>query len=228
MREQAERLRAYCEEHGLQVLEVIEDAGVSGAAYAGRPGLTKVRERVAEGGVSVVLATERDRFARQPEIIYLLKKEFARHGTALRALNQQADDTPVGVLTEGILDQIAMFFRAQFAERSMENKRRKAREGKASGSGTPPFGFRYSEDRRSLEVDEVTMPTVRRIFSEVADGATLHAVCKALQQEGVSPPAGGSAGIPRASRECSRTTPTCHTASRNCGSAGWGRACWPR
>jgi site-specific DNA recombinase len=142
LREQAERLLAYSEEHGLQVLEVVEDAGVSGAAYAGRPGLTKVRGRVAEGGVSVVLATERDRFARQPEIIYLLKKELARHGTQLRALNQQADDSPVGVLTEGILDQIAMFFRAQFAEKSMENKRKKAREGKASGSGTPPFGFR--------------------------------------------------------------------------------------
>jgi hypothetical protein len=79
---------------------------------------------VAESGVSVVLATERDRFVRQPEIIYLLRKELAQRGAQL---------------TEGMLDQIAQFFRATFAEKSRENKVKKAREGKASDSGAPPY-----------------------------------------------------------------------------------------
>jgi site-specific DNA recombinase len=196
LREQAERLRVYCAEHDLEVLEVVEDAGVSGAAYVNRPGLTRVRERVAEGGVSVVLATERDRFAREPEIIYLLRKELARRGTQLRALNQQADDSPVGQLTEGMLDQIARFFRATFAEKTRDNNFKKAREGKASGSGTPPFGFRYSVDRRAVEVDPETMPTVRRIFSRVADGMSLHVVSKALKEEGVPTPGGGARWYP--------------------------------
>ncbi len=196
LREQAERLRRYCEEQGLEVLEEVEDAGISGAAFTDRPGLTRVRERVAEGGVSVVLAAERDRLARQPEIIYLLKKELARHGTQLRALNQQGDDSPVGQLTEGMLDQIAQFFRATFAEKSRENKIKKAREGKASGSGTPPFGFVYAADRRSLEVDEPTMSLVRRMFEMVADGKTLYAVCKAFEEEGLPTPRGGSRWYP--------------------------------
>jgi len=196
LREQEEKLRRYCQEHGLAVLELVEDAGVSGASFSNRPGLTRVRERVAEGGVSVVLATERDRFARQPEIIYLLKRELDRHGTQLRSLNQQGDDSPVGRLTEGMLDQIAMFFRATFAEKSRENKRKKAREGKASGSGTPPTGFAYSADRRSLVVDEPKMAVVRRVFSMVADGATLNAVCSTLQEEGVPTPGGGERWYP--------------------------------
>lgn len=196
LREQEERLRRYCGEQGLAVLEVVEDAGVSGAAYVNRPGLTRVRERVAEGGVSVVLATERDRFAREPEITYLLKRELERHGTRLHALNQRGDDSPVGQLTEGMLDQIARFFRATFAEKSRENKRKKAREGEASGSGTPPTGFAYAADRRSLVVDEPKMAFVRRVFSEVADGATLNAVCKALGEEGVPTPGGGERWYP--------------------------------
>ena len=196
LREQAERLRLYCKEQGLAVLEEVEDAGVSGAAYADRPGLTRVRERVAEGGVSVVLATERDRLARAPEIIYFLKKELARHGTQLRALNQQGDESAVGQLTEGMLDQIAQFFRATFAEKSRENKIKKAREGKASGSGTPPFGFAYSTDRRALVVDEPSMVLVRRMFEMVADGGSLYSVCKAFHEEGAPTPRGGPRWYP--------------------------------
>jgi hypothetical protein len=37
LRERAERLRAHCAEHGLEVLEVVKDASVSGAAYATVP-----------------------------------------------------------------------------------------------------------------------------------------------------------------------------------------------
>ena len=156
-----------------------------------RPGLNRVRELVAGGGVSVVLATERDRFAREPAYLYLLKREFEEHGTTIRALNQQGDDSPVGELTDGMLDQIAKFFKATFAAKSRENKIKKAREGKASGSGTPPYGFAYSEDRRSLVVDEPRMTVLRRMFSMVADGATVHSVKKTFEEEGVPTPGGG-------------------------------------
>jgi len=192
LREQAGRLRDYAEASGLVVLEVVEDAGVSGAAFVGRPGLTRVRELVAQGGVSVVLATERDRFAREPAIAYLLKKELAEHGTKLKALNDQGDDSPVGELTDGMLDQIAKFFKATFAAKSMENKLKKAREGKASGSGTPPYGFAYAADRRALVVDEPTMAVVRRMFSLVADGATVHYVKKTFEAEAVATPGAGA------------------------------------
>ena len=190
LREQAERLHAYAGATGLEVLETVEDAGVSGAAFD-RPGLNRVRQLVSEGGVSTVLATERDRFAREPAYLYLLKREFEEYGTSLYALNGATDDSPVGELTEGMLDQIAKFFRATFAAKSRENKLRKAREGKASGSGTPPYGFRYSEDRRSLVVDEARMAVVRRMFRMVADGATLHSVKKTFEEEGVPTPGGG-------------------------------------
>ena len=42
---------------------------------------------------------------------------------------------------------------------------------------TPNFGFRYNAARDGYEVDEATMPTVRRIFRMVGvEGASLHAV----------------------------------------------------
>ena len=60
---QLEALRSFAEAEGYEVVEEISDPGESGA-YLGRPGLDRVRDLVAKDGVDVVLAQDRDRFAR--------------------------------------------------------------------------------------------------------------------------------------------------------------------
>jgi site-specific DNA recombinase len=60
------------------------DPGQSGASLE-RPGMDRVRDLVAAGGVSLVLAQDRDRIAREPAYRYLLRREFEDHGTKIRA-----------------------------------------------------------------------------------------------------------------------------------------------
>jgi DNA invertase Pin-like site-specific DNA recombinase len=60
--------------------------------------MDRVRDLVQGGRVSVVLAQDRDRFAREPAYHYLLREEFAEGGTALRALNDRGDGSPEGSL----------------------------------------------------------------------------------------------------------------------------------
>src|SRR5919107_5729061 len=113
--QQLEALREYAAREGLQVLEEVEDAGQSGASLE-RPGMDHVRDLVTAGGVWVVLAQDRDRFAREPAYHYLLRREFEEHGTKIRALNDRGDDSPEGELTDGILDQLAKYERAKISE----------------------------------------------------------------------------------------------------------------
>src|SRR5215204_3932227 len=80
--QQIEALRAYAAQEGYEVLEEVSDPGQSGASLE-QPGLDRVRDLVAAGGVSVVLAQDRDRFAREPAYHYLLKREFEEHGTKI-------------------------------------------------------------------------------------------------------------------------------------------------
>jgi hypothetical protein len=40
-------------------------------------------------GVSLVLAQDRDRFAREPAYLYLLRREFEEQGTKILALNDR-------------------------------------------------------------------------------------------------------------------------------------------
>ena len=136
--QQLEALRGYAAREGYEVIEEVEDRGQSGASLE-RPGMDRVRDLVAEGGISVVLAQDRDRFAREPAYHYLLRKEFEEHGTKIRALNDRGDDSPEGELTDGILDQLAKFERAKIAERSRRGKRRMASEGKVIAVPSPPL-----------------------------------------------------------------------------------------
>lgn len=75
--QQIEALRTYAAREGYDVLEEVTDTGQSGASLE-RPGMDRVRDLVAGGGVSVVLAQDRDRFAREPAYHYLLRRELPR------------------------------------------------------------------------------------------------------------------------------------------------------
>jgi site-specific DNA recombinase len=186
--QQLEALREYTAREGYEVLEEVQDPGQSGANLE-RPGMDRVRDLVAAGGVAVVLAQDRDRFAREPAYLYLLREELAEQGTVLMALNQQGDESPEGELTDGILDQIAKFERAKIAERTKRGKLKRAREGKVVPTPTPDYGFRYTCDREGYEVEPEKMAVVRRIFEMVgAEGKTLHGAKKVLDREGVPTP----------------------------------------
>src|SRR4051794_26798843 len=95
--QQLEALREHAAREGYEVFEEVVDPGQSGASLA-RPGMDRVRDLVGADGISVVLAQDRDRFAREPAYHYLLKKEFEEHGCKLWALNDRGDDTPEGQL----------------------------------------------------------------------------------------------------------------------------------
>jgi site-specific DNA recombinase len=188
--QQIEALRAYAAQEGYEILEEVVDSGQSGASLE-RPGMDRVRDLVAAGGVSIVLAQDRDRIAREPAYHYLLKREFEEHGTKIRALNDRGDDTPEGELTDGILDQLGKYERAKISERSRRGKLRKAREGKVIAIHTPNYGFRYNASRDGYEVDEEAMRVVQRIFRMVgSEHQTLYAVKRTLEKESVPTPGG--------------------------------------
>ncbi len=202
--QQLDALRAYTARGGYEVLEEVQDPGQSGASLE-RPGMDRVRDLVAAGDVAVVLAQDRDRLAREPAYLYLLREEFAEHGTKIRAMNDRGDESPEGELTDGILDQLAKFERAKIAERSRRGKLQKAREGKVLAGPRPNYGFRYNDARDNYVVDEEVMQIIRRIFRMVgAEGEPMNAVKRAFERDGVRPPRGGRFWSPKYIRDVIR------------------------
>jgi site-specific DNA recombinase len=188
--QQLEAIREYTAREGYEIFEEVVDPGQSGASLE-RPGMDRVRDLVAAGGVYVVLAQDRDRIAREPAYHYLLSREFEEHGTKIRALNDRGDDSPEGDLTDGILDQLAKYERAKMTERSRRGKLRKAREGKVIAGrmahhGSARYGFTFNDARDAMVVDEEKMAVVRRIFRMVGvEGQPIFAAKRMLDAAGV-------------------------------------------
>jgi site-specific DNA recombinase len=178
--QQLDALREYATRAGYEVLEEVTDLAESGVSLR-RPGIDRVRDLVAAGGVSVVLAQDSDRLAREPEHYQLLRREFEEKGCRLESLNDLADAD----------DRYAKYEWLKIAERTQRGKLRKAREGKIAGGSKPNYGFRFNVARDGYGVDEDTMRVVRRIFHMVGvEQRALNAVKRRLESEKVSTPTG--------------------------------------
>src|SRR5919107_94525 len=187
--QQLEALREYAAREGYEILEEITDPGRTGATLD-RPGLDRMRNVVATGGISVVLAHDRDRFAREPAHGWILREELAKYGCKLHALNDRGDDSPEGMLTDGILDQLAKYERAKVAERTRRGLLQKAREGKVIKGPKANYGFKFNDTEDGLLVHEPEMRSVEKIFSMAASGMGPKAMQTRLYAEGIPSPTG--------------------------------------
>ncbi|MDQ3303569.1 MAG: recombinase family protein, partial [Actinomycetota bacterium] len=86
---------------------------------------------------------------------------------------------------------IAQFERAMTTQRTRRGRFQRAREGKVIGSGSPPYGFKYNEDRTTFVPDPDTMPTVGRMFELLAAGNTIGSIARGFEDEGLPTPNGG-------------------------------------
>ena len=211
--DQLDALRKWCSKNDYEILDEVQDRGFSGA-YLERPGLDRIREKVASGNVDAVVVLFRDRAARG---IYaqLLSEEFREYGARLVALNSRSDGSPDGELGDNILDVIAAWERKKIAERMNRGKRRKAREGKIVAGPRPNYGFHFNEERDGYLIDEEKMPS--------SGGSSGWWVRRAWRSTGCvipwrgmayEPPRVAGAGVGRISESASTTTYTSLTLSR--------------
>src|SRR5215218_1977110 len=182
--QQIRALQEWATREGYEVLEEVRDESWSGA-YLERPGLDRVRDLVEDGGVGVVVAQDADRITRDPAHRAFLDGEFERFGTRLVALDDWGDDTHEGELLKFLKGWVSKGERLKISERSRRGMREKARRGETVGHLHAPQGFRYTPDRKALEIDPERMVIVKWIFEMAAEGKSLLAIKKALERDGV-------------------------------------------
>jgi site-specific DNA recombinase len=187
--QQIEALRQYATSKGYEVVEEVSDPGQSGASLE-RPGMDHVRDLVAEGGVSVVLAQDADRITRDPVHRAILDDEAARYGCRWIALDDWGDDSHEGQLLKYIKGWQSKGEKIKLAERTRRGRLQKARSGGLKLGRVSKYGFRPNEARTAYEVEPEAAAVVRRVFTLVAGGGSLHGVKRILDSEGVPTPEG--------------------------------------
>lgn len=185
-------IRSFAASQGYELLEIVADAGVSGATRpAEREGFGRVLELAGEGAFSILLVWKFDRLARQ--IVYAvtaandLQKES---GVQLRSVTEPIDTaTAMGRTVFAILAGMAEQERQVITERTFLGRREKASRGGFAG-GRAPYGYRRAVTG-GLEVDEVEADVVRRIFAMNDQDLTLQAIADRLNEDGVRGREGG-------------------------------------
>jgi DNA invertase Pin-like site-specific DNA recombinase len=185
-------IRAFAESQGYELIEVVTDAGVSGATRpVERDGFKRVVTMAEEGAFSVLLVWKFDRLARQIVFAVTAANDLSeRLSVQLRSVTEPIDTaTPMGRTVFAILAGMAEQERQVITERTFLGRREKATRGGFAG-GAAPLGYR--RDRLGgLEADQESAEIVRRIFAAKSSGATLQAIADALNTDGVPTRRGG-------------------------------------
>jgi len=159
-----------CREHVkkqgyLIVAELAEDdRGASGAVFD-LPQLSKALDMATEGQYDVLVVRELDRLSRDLAKQLLIEQELKRANVTIEYVLYDFPDTPEGRLNKNFRAMLAEYELAKITQRMVRGARRKAESGiVVLSGGQPPYGYKRSEDGRSLVPNAEEAPIVKMIF----------------------------------------------------------------
>lgn len=166
------------------------DDGYTGETLL-RPGLERLRDVAAAGGIDRVYIECPDRLARDYAYQMVLVDELRRHGVEVIFLNGDLDESPQGRLLLQVQGIIAEYERTKIRERCRRGRLFAARSGRISILSGAPYGYRYvtkqeggGEARYRIVPGEAQV--VREIFTWVGiEGCSLGHVCRRLRERGI-------------------------------------------
>lgn len=184
IREQEERIRAYCTAKGWTLYRVYSDPGFSGASLA-RPGLQTMMDDIKSGDIDAVLVYKLDRLSRsQKDALYLIEDVFLTANVGFISISENFDtSSPLGRAMVGILAVFAQLEREQIKERMILGKTARAKNGKWQGGKNAPVGYLFDKEK-GLKIFEDEAIYIRQIFYSFADGVTIAEIERQLKEAG--------------------------------------------
>jgi len=179
---QSEKLRAMAVVQGIELAEIIVDAGESAKSLE-RPGMARLLKMVDAGAVKVVIIAKLDRLTRSVKDLAELLERFNRRGVALVSVAESLDTgSAAGRLVLNIMTAVSQWEREAIGERTRDAMRHKRAKGERVG--TVPFGFRLSADGVTLEPEPAEQAVLDLIRELRAGGMTVRAVAAELNNRG--------------------------------------------
>lgn len=191
---QEQDVRKCAKVHGLKLVGLTRDEGVSGSIEAvDRPGLAEALATIEGGEAQLLLVPKLDRLARKLTIQEAALAQVWRHGGRVIACDQGevAEDDPDDPMRTAMRQMVGVFSqleRAMIVARLRRGRRMKAELG-GRAVGAPPFGYIASEGR--LVEDEVEQRVIARMTAMREGGRSLREIAEALNEDGVRPKRGG-------------------------------------
>lgn len=182
---QRERLRAFCESQGWEIVQEYIEEGWS-AKDLDRPQMQRLLKDIKKGNIDIVLVYRLDRLTRSVLDLYLLLQTFEKYNVAFRSATEVYDtSTAMGRLFITLVAALAQWERENLAERVKFGIEQMIDEGKKPG-GHSPYGYKFDKDFNCTIIEDEAN-VVRMIYRMYCDGYGYRSIADRLNELGVKP-----------------------------------------
>lgn len=175
---------------GIEILEFVDD-GYSGTNFE-RPAIRKMLSLVKEGKICCVVVKDLSRFGRNYlEVSDYLEQIFPFLGVRFIAINDGYDSDNYAGTTGGVEFALKNLLYEMYSRDLSEKMRSTLTIQRKRGDfigPRPPFGYRFSQNKKVLEPDPVSAQYVRRVFELACLGYTTGMIAKKLNEEKIPSP----------------------------------------
>lgn len=189
---QGERISAYAEAKGLELVTIYFDDGVSAKSIHLRHGFKAMLEEVYAGKVDGLIVFKLDRAFRSTQDSIATAEKLNKAGRDFISVSESIDTTSaIGKLFYTMVSAFAQFERDVTSERTLAVMQDKQGRNEKTG-GHCPFGYRIEETitpgkNRPLKL-LVPEPTEQKIIARIhelkADGYSFRAIAQELNRDG--------------------------------------------
>lgn len=191
---QREDIEKYAKEQGLTLAGIFTDAGITGAladdegeeSLAKRQGLLELLDTIEEGDTIIVKNTSR--IWRSDNAKALIRREIIKRKANIASVEQPTYNIytkdPNERLINGMMELLDEYERMSIALKLARGRATKARKG-TKPAGVTPYGYRYTADKKGIEVNETEAEAVRQAFTLAQAGNSLQAIADHLTQAGI-------------------------------------------
>ncbi len=180
---QRAKIRAYADLKDLDLVEIVEDAGIS-AKNLNRPGAQKVLQMARKKKVEAVIVYKLDRMFRSTIDALETTKRFDRWKVAFHSIQETLDtQSAMGRFFFTLTAALSEMERGIIGERTKAALKYKRLNGKKTG-GDIPYGYYLDADGETLLVDTPEQKVICIIKKLRHEGYSLTAICQELKHRG--------------------------------------------
>lgn len=187
---QRDKIQAYCYSQDWTLINIYEDAGVTGATLD-RPSFNQMIEDAGSGMFDLIITYKIDRVSRSlKNLLVLVEDTLSPLGIALKSVTESFIDTstPEGMAMFQVLGTFSELERKQIT-RKLSDARAKKSDGGGYAGGCLPYGYDVVKGKLVINKQEADM--VRQIYSQRKESMSLRKIANALNDKQVMTRRGG-------------------------------------
>lgn len=168
------------------VYGVYNDAESTSRTLHGRTGYARMMDDLRAGKFRTIVVESMDRLSREGGSLYTMFQTFQHYGVEI--IESANGDKVITLQEIAIYALVGTFFMKSLSDKVRRGLAGRVKDGMVVWK--PPYGYRFVEGQKTIEIVLEQAEIIRRIFREYVSGLSARVIAERLRSEGVPSPSG--------------------------------------